>query len=103
MNNSKRISDSEIMDDKSPVKTACVYERRLTDVEKLLRKTDILVDRLHRSETQNNELIEAQKSKEVEIKTLKSRVAEMELRNRKLAEKLVKFEENELLELLLTS
>ena len=86
------------MDDSSPMKTACVYDRKLTEVEKLTRKTDILVERLVESENRNSELIRAQKEKTVKIEKLNLRLIEMERKNGKLAEKLVRLEENELLD-----
>ena len=82
-----------MMDDSSPVKTACVYERRLSEVEKLQRKTDILIHRLQEAENKNNRLIEEKKESKIEIESLKRSLA-------KLAEKLSRFEEYELLELL---
>ena len=89
-----------MMDDSSPVKTACVYERRLSEVEKLQRKTDILIHRLQEAENKNNKLIEEKKESKIEIESLKRSMVEKDRENAKLAEKLSRFEEYELLELL---
>ena len=84
--------------DCSPIKNVCVYDRRLTEVEKLRRQTDVLVERLQEAESRNNQLMKVKKAKTEEIMQLERKLAESEKKNKKLTEKLISFEENELLD-----
>ena len=65
-------------EESSPMKTGCVYERRLTDLEKMERNRDVLLNHLCEAENRNNILIKSEKDKAAEIvrleKSLKSDV-----------------------------
>ena len=87
-----------MMEDSSPTKKGCVYERRLTELEKMHRIRDVSVNRLCKAEQQNNTLIKSEKDKAAEIDRLEKSLQESECKNRKLCEKLSSFEENELLD-----
>ena len=74
------------------------YDRRLTEVEKLRRQTNVLVERLQEAESRNNKLMKVKKAKTEEIMQLERKLAESEKKNKQLTEKLISFEENELLD-----
>ena len=85
-------------EESSPMKTGCVYERRLTDLEKMERNRDVLLNHLCEAENRNNILIKSEKDKALEIVRLEKSLKKAECENRKLCEKLSRYEENELLE-----
>ena len=87
-----------MMDEESPKKTSCVYERRLTDLEKLQRRMDVLVARLSTIEQRNNSLTKSEKANTEEIQRLKKSLEKEAAKNRKMSEKLASYEEYELLE-----
>ena len=90
------------MDDKSPVKTGCVYERKLTETEKLRRMVDVLVARLFTAELKNNKLAASESENSAEIEGLKRSLADEKAKNVKLSQKLSNYEDNELLEFLIS-
>ena len=91
-----------MMDDGSPIKTGCVYERKLTETEKLRRMVDVLVTRLFTAELQNNKLKASESENDAEIEELKRSLANEKSKNVKLSQKLSNYEDNELLEFLIS-
>ena len=91
-----------MMDDGSPRKTSCVYERKLTDTEKLRRMVDVLVARLFTAELKNNKLTASESENSTEIEELKRSLADEKAKNVKLSQKLSNYEDNELLEFLIS-
>ena len=91
-----------MMDDGSPSKTGCVYERKLTETEKLRRMVDVLVARLFTAELKNNKLTASESENSAEIEELKRSLANEKAKNAKLSQKLSNYEDNELLEFLIS-